>query len=80
MGAGTISRQIPFFRRAAVRSLRTDYPTRLAALAGIEKAMREGIEANKQGIDEAALRQAIGVTQAIYRSNIFPSWCPASHH
>jgi hypothetical protein len=73
MGAGTISRQIPFIRRAAVRSLRADYPTQPAALAGIEKAMREEIQANEQGIDEAALRQAIGVTQAIYRSNIFPS-------
>ena len=74
MGAGLISTRIPFIRRESVRALRTDYADQDAAVAGIDRAIRSAIGAGKNdGFDESALRQAIAVSQAIYRTNIFPS-------
>ena len=74
MGEGLISADIPFVRRQAVRALRTDYADQAAALAGIERAIRGALAAGKtDGFDEGALRQAVAVSQAIYRTNIFPS-------
>jgi hypothetical protein len=74
MGAGMISQQIPFIRREAVKALRVEYADQDAALGGIERDIRRAIGAVKtDGLDEAGLRQAIAVTQTIYRSNIFPS-------
>lgn len=74
MGAGLISTQIPFIRREATRALRADYPSQESALAGIDRGIRGAIGAVKTGaIDEDALRQAIAVSQTIYRTNIFPS-------
>jgi hypothetical protein len=69
-----ISQQIPFIRREAVKALRVEYADQDAALGGIERDIRRAIGAVKtDGLDEAGLRQAIAVTQTIYRSNIFPS-------
>jgi NapC/NirT cytochrome c family, N-terminal region len=74
LGAGMISTRIPFIRREAVRALRAEYPDQGAALAGIDRALRSSIGAGKtDGFDETALRQAIAVSQTIYRTNIFPS-------
>ena len=72
MGAGLISAEIPFIRREAVRALRVEYPDQDAALAGIERAIRGAIDSERR-LDEDALRQAVAVSQAIYRTNIFPS-------
>ena len=44
---------------------------RSAALRGIERSIRGAIDSSKA--DEAALRQAVAVSQSIYRTNIFPS-------
>lgn len=74
MGAGLISTRIPFIRREAVRALRVEYPNQDTALAGIERDIRGAIGAAKTAdVDEDALRQAIAVSQSIYRRNIFPS-------
>ena len=73
MGAGLISTSIPFIRRESVRALRAEYPDQDAALAGIDRAIRNALAARKDGLDEAALRHAVAVSQAIYRRNIFPS-------
>lgn len=74
LGAGLIPTSIPFIRRESVRALRADYPDQETALAGIERGIRHAVGAiKKDGIDETALRRAIGVSQAIYRTNIFPS-------
>jgi hypothetical protein len=74
IGEGLISAKIPFIRREAIRALRTDYPTRDAALAEIDRTIREalGSRRSREG-GEADLRQAIAVTQTIYRANVFPS-------
>lgn len=74
MGAGLISAGIPYIRREAIRALRTEYPDQFAALAGIDRTITSGVRSAKaDGVDEAALRQAVAVSQAIYRTNIFPS-------
>ena len=71
MGAGLISAEIPFIRREAVRALRAEYPDQDTAFVGIERAIRRAIDTGKANEDE--LRQAVAVSQAIYRTNIFPS-------
>jgi hypothetical protein len=74
MGAGEISRRIPFIRRDAVRALKGSYPSQEVATRQIERAIRDGVNAGQQrGFNEADVRQAVEVTQAIYRTNIFPS-------
>jgi nitrate/TMAO reductase-like tetraheme cytochrome c subunit len=74
MGAGLISTSIPFIRRESVRALSAVYSDQDAAVAGIDQSIRNAISAgNKAGTDETALRQAIAVSQAIYRTNIFPA-------
>jgi hypothetical protein len=74
IAGGMISAKIPFIRREAVRALGADYPTEDAALAGIERAMRQDLaSSHSRAAEDAALRRAIAVTQAIYRTNIFPS-------
>jgi nitrate/TMAO reductase-like tetraheme cytochrome c subunit len=74
IGAGLISRKIPFVRRALVQALRADYPTRDAAVNGIDRAIRASVASiGARPAHDAAVRQAIGVSQAIYRANVFPS-------
>ena len=74
LGAGLISTEIPFIRREAVRALRAGYPDQGAALAGIDRDIRAAIGAGKGGaFSDEALRQAVAVSRAIYRTNIFPS-------
>jgi hypothetical protein len=73
IGAGLISPKIPFIRREAVKALRVDYPAQDAALPAIERAIRQAVQPGLQAADEQAFKQAIAVTQEIYRRNIFPS-------
>jgi hypothetical protein len=74
LGAGLISTQIPFIRREAVQALRVGYPNQDAAFVGIDRDIRAAIAAAKGGgFSEEALRQAVAVSRAIYRTNIFPS-------
>jgi hypothetical protein len=73
IGAGLIDRSIPFIRREAVKAVRANYASHDAADAQIDRSIRDALKANlPQGFEEAALRRAIGVTQAIYRRNVFP--------
>jgi hypothetical protein len=74
IGTGRINAKIPFIRREAVRALRGTYTTQDVALREIERSIREATRAHlPQRVEEADLRRAIGVTQAIYRANVFPS-------
>ena len=73
IGEGLIDAKIPFIRREAVRALRAEYPSQEVAEQQIEQAIREALKADlPRGFEESALRRSIGVTQAIYRRNIFP--------
>jgi hypothetical protein len=74
IGTGQISQKIPFIRQEAVRALRSSYATQDIALREIDRTIRDAM--NKRlphAFEEADLGRAIGVTQAIYRANVFPS-------
>lgn len=74
LGIGAMSAKIPFVRREAVRALQETYPSRDVAFARIDQRMREALGARpSDAFDEADLRRAIGVTQAIYGRSVFPS-------
>jgi len=74
LGTGAMSAAIPFVRREAVGALSAPYPSHEVAMSQIDQTMRASLTKTASGaIDEAELRRAIGVTQAIYRRNVFPS-------
>jgi hypothetical protein len=74
LGAGLINAKIPFIRREAVRALSAPYPSHDVALPEIERTLRAALNGRPpRAFEEADLRQAIGVTQALYRNNVFPS-------
>jgi hypothetical protein len=71
IGSGQISQKIPFIRREAVRALRGSYASQDIAVREIDRSIREAMKTRT--VDGADLGRAIGVTQAIYRVNMFPS-------
>jgi hypothetical protein len=74
LGDGRMDAKIPFIRRDAVRALRAPYPSHEAASAEIDRTIRESVNARlPHTFEEASLRRAIQVTQAIYRTNVFPA-------
>ena len=74
LGGGLINIKIPFIRRDAVRALAAAYPSHEVALPAIERTIRAAVGVSQAGgFEEADLIQAIGVTQALYRHNVFPS-------
>lgn len=74
MGAGQISTKIPFVRREAVRALNAAYASQDVAMQEIERSIRNATTGQPpHGFKDAELRQAISVTQHIYRINVFPS-------
>jgi len=74
LGEGMINTNIPFIRREAVRALGATYATQDGGLMQIERTLREAMNARlPHAFEEADLRRAIAVTQAIYRTNVFPS-------
>jgi hypothetical protein len=74
LGAGQITKKIPFIRRDAVRALRGEYATREIAFREIDRSIRAAANARQpHPFEEADLRQAIAVTQAIYRRSVFPA-------
>jgi hypothetical protein len=74
LGAGLINAKIPFIRREAVKALSAAFPNHDVALPDIERVLRGALNARPpRAFEEADLRQAIAVTQALYRHNVFPS-------
>jgi hypothetical protein len=74
IGSGVIGVKIPFIRREAVRALGASYPGRDAAMEQIDSSIRGAVNARlSRGFDDADLRRAIAVTQALYRQNVFPA-------
>jgi NapC/NirT cytochrome c family, N-terminal region len=73
IGAGLIDKTIPFIRREAVKAVRATYASHEAADQEIDRSIRDALKARlPRGFEEAVLRRSIGVTQAIYRRNVFP--------
>ena len=74
LGEGRINAKIPLIRREAVRALRAEYLSQDVALREIERTLRAGMNTGRpRAYEEADLRRAIGVTQAIYRRSVFPA-------
>jgi hypothetical protein len=74
LGAGQINAKIPFIRREAVRALKGAYATQDLAMTGIDRSLREAMNARlPHTFEEADLRRAIDVTQAVYRRSVFPA-------
>ena len=61
MGEGLIDATLPFVRREAVRALAADYPSREAALTGIEQSMRAAMKGvpNEPGARARHRRHAV---------------------
>jgi hypothetical protein len=68
---GNIARELPFARREAVAALKTEYPTKDAALAGIDAKLRE-VYKPQAGSSAAALARTVAGVQGLYASNVFP--------
>jgi hypothetical protein len=74
LGSGQIDLKIPFIRREAVRALRGTYATREIAFREIDRSIRDAMNARvPHTYEQRDLQRAIGVTQAIYRANVFPA-------
>jgi hypothetical protein len=74
LGAGLIDPKIPYIRREAVRALKAAYPSHEVATTQINQSIRAALNVQlPHAFEEDALRRAIGVTQAIYSRNVFPS-------
>ena len=74
LGANQFNAKIPFIRRETVRALRAEYVSQDIAMREIERSIRDALNARlPHSFEEADLRQAISVTQSIYRSNVFPA-------
>ena len=72
IGAGQISAKIPFIRREAVRALRGEYAAQGIGLREIDRTIRAAMNVRQpHPFEESELRQAISVTQSIYRRSVF---------
>ena len=71
MALGQIPRDLPFARREAVAALKTEYPSRAAAFAGIEAKMLELYRPKTS--DAAVLARTIAGVQGLYGRNVFPA-------
>ena len=69
---GHIPRTLPFARKEAVAALKDPYPSHEAAMAGIDRRLREAYKPIAGSSAEALARTIAGV-QTIYANNIFPS-------
>lgn len=71
IAAGIIPRELPFARREAVAALKTDFPSRQEAFAGIEAKLLETYR--PQTTDAAAVARIIAGVQDLYGQNVFPA-------
>jgi nitrate/TMAO reductase-like tetraheme cytochrome c subunit len=71
IAAGRLPKELPFARREAVNAVKASYPTREAALSGIEAALR-GVYKDRAASD-AVLQRTIAGAQSVYSRNVFPA-------
>jgi nitrate/TMAO reductase-like tetraheme cytochrome c subunit len=72
---GAIVQTLPFVRREAVAALKTVYPSRAEAAAGIARHLTGFFDRQlgpQAGSRKADIARAVAVTQAIYARNVFP--------
>ncbi len=69
---GRIPRALPFVRREAVSAVKAEYPDSDAAMAGIEKHLRD-FYAQQSGADAQAVARAVTGAQQLWAENVFPA-------
>jgi len=69
---GRIPRDLPFVRREAVTAVKAEYADRDAALAGIEKHLRD-FYAQQAGADAQVVGRAVSGAQQLWSENVFPA-------
>ncbi|HTI38899.1 MAG TPA: hypothetical protein VL484_15145 [Vicinamibacterales bacterium] len=74
MAIGDIPPGLPFVHREAVKALKGKYETETAAMAGIERSLREFYTAQPQlaSAHENQIDGAVAAVQNIYRHDVFP--------
>lgn len=72
LGLNQVPRTLPFVRREMVKALKTDAPTREAALTAIDGSLR-GFYAQQAGVAAGDVSRAVLVAQELYKTNVFPS-------
>jgi hypothetical protein len=70
---GRIPRDLPYVRREAVTAVTAEYGSRDAAMAGIEKHLKEFYASQGGGTDPQALSRAIAGAQQLWSENVFPA-------
>jgi hypothetical protein len=73
IGAGLVSRQLPFARREGVRLMKASYPSHDAAESAIDRDLRSFYNARGAVIDPNAVTRTIAGLQALYRRNVTPA-------
>jgi len=69
---GRIPRELAFVRREAVAAVKADYADRDAAMAGIEKHLRD-FYAQQPGADAQSVARAVTGAQQLWAENVFPA-------
>jgi len=72
MSQGRIPRELAFARREAVAAVKAEYADRDAAMAGIEKHLRD-FYAQQAGADAQAVGRAVTGAQQLWSENVFPA-------
>lgn len=71
IAGGRLARTLPFVRQQAVEALKAPYDNEAAALAGIERHLRN-YYANREGASGTDIAAAVAATREVYRTNVFP--------
>jgi hypothetical protein len=72
IGAGEISRKLPFVRREGVRVLKAEYGDQDAGLRAIADELRKFYAPKGSVVAAGDLDQAVNTLQGLYRRNVFP--------
>jgi hypothetical protein len=72
IAAKSISRDLPFVRREAVRLVKASYSSENEAMQAIENGLRALYASQGGSADQQALSQSIRGVQEVYRRNVFP--------
>ena len=72
IGAGRISRSLPFVRREGVRLLKTEHTDQDAGVRAVEEGLRTFYAARGSAINARDVEQAVDTLRDLYRRNVFP--------
>ena len=71
--AGGFDVKVPFIRREAVKVLKAAYPTKDAAMAGIQTGLEQYYRANHADAPADAVARAVATSKRLFERNVFPT-------